>query len=560
MNTNTSSNSHFVLHIFLASLSGLLLGLASNQIYSVPLAPLAWISLVPLFFSLKAANTFKEFFFYSTLFSFVFLLLAGISFILASAFEGILSIIISAVIFSIPLLILYLLKKLFAFRKSLLFLPLLWPLTDWVLIEKIFAMPNLSISMNQAPLTSLIQYIDLTGFTGITFWLVTLNVTIYLQIEDWKILGGLPSKLEKLRAIRKSLAVLVLLFVIPFSYNFYVSKALPSSFTGAIKVSVVQSNYPDQEIFGDSTFHIGFSRLIDLTDSLISESKPDLIIWPESAVPLDLKKRADIHTYLFQKVLQWETPLLTGTTDTDTFIRKSSIPKLQKYLNTNYKIYNSAVMITPQLAWMALEEGLDIQQLKVYRKQNLMPFTEYVPLAESLPVLSNLMVDFGNSQHLSAGSGPTSLRFASRNQKIIDVSPLICWDILFSSSSSNISLQNTDFIAAISNESPFGDTFSTSAYEVENFTRLRSIENRRSVAKASTTGYSLFTDPFGKVYSKIPWYTTDIQTEFLTISNSETVFSKYPSAFPWFCIAASISIFVIQNKQRMIKPLNKKLL
>lgn len=550
----TNTNNLFI-NLLLSAIGGILLGLATNQVYGVPLSPLAWICLVPLFFSLKKSESAFQFFLHTFVFSVLFLSLVLTAFVIRSFSGGLLLISIGALFFSIPIWAVYLFKTKFGFRKSLFLLPLIWPLFDWFILERILAMPILSIYVNQAALPGLIQYIDITGYSGISFWLIALNIFIFCMLDDGIELR--KTNTGKLFAFGgKRFAILFSVFFLPpLLYNLYVKSTLPATFGDEIRVSVVQSNYPSLETSGDDFFNIGFSQLLSVTDSLIAAGATDLIVWPEGAVPLDFKAQEEVQNYLFAKVLEWETPLLTGTMDTESL---NQIPTLQQYLGRNYKMYNSAIMITPQLAWMALEENMDISRLRVYRKQNLMHFTEHVPLSETFPVLSNLIVDLGGDSHFSEGSGPTSLRFSTKNQSIIDVSPIICWDLLFTSSSSKSTASEVQFIAALTNESPLGDTFTTTAHEMESFTRLRSIESRRSIAKSSTTGYSFFTDPFGNVYGKLPWYSVGFSTENIVLTTHASFYSRFPQAFPILCLLGLILFFFSQNKNPKTEQKLKK--
>ncbi|MCC5927008.1 MAG: apolipoprotein N-acyltransferase [Bacteroidetes bacterium] len=527
MNTLKLHNSLFSL--LLSALGGILLGLATNQVWGVALSPLGWVCLVPLYFSLKNIDTARHFFVRTYLFSVIFLSLVLTAFILRSFTGGILLITIGALFFTIPFWVVHICTSKIGFRKSLFLLALIWPAFDWFILERFLAMPILSVYLNQAALPWLIQYIDITGYTGISFWLVALNAFIFIMLDDWLERRKTSSTTADVFFSKRLALLFSVFFLPPLLYNVYVKATLPRGFGDEIRVSVVQSGYPSYETAGDEQFEIGFLQLVAVTDSLVAAGATDLIVWPESGVPIDFMDSEDVQIYLFQKVLEWETPLLTGTLDSEVL---SEIPALQQYLGRDYKVYNSAIMLTPQLAWMALEENLDISRLRIYRKQNLMHFTEYVPLSETFPVLSNLSIDIGGVTNISGGSGPTILNFFTKNESTIRVSPIVCWDLLFTSSSSKSTASDAQFIAALTNESPLGDTFETTAHEMESFTRLRSIEARRSIAKSSTTGYSLFTDPFGNIYGKLDWYSVSATTQHVTLNTHSTFYSRFPNVFP----------------------------
>ena len=340
------------------------------------------------------------------------------------------------------------------------------------------------------------------------------------------------------------------MFIPPLLYGAYTEYFIKKLNDG-VTVSLIQSNLSPVTKYTDSVAVENVGVYIAMTDSLMSFKHPDLVVWPEGAIILPLKENKPLIDIIFRKVLEWNTPLLTGTVDLKTFSDSTQIPPLQKYLSRDYEIYNSAVLITPQLAWKYLKENLDITNLKVYRKQKLMPFTEYVPFSDKYPFLSKLTIDLGDGANFSSGVGPKSLLFASQGQKLIKVSPMICWDLLYPT---NTGGDESDFIAALTNESRLGNIVTTTAYEMEGYTRLRSIETRRSIAKCSTTGFSFFTDPFGRVYGKATGWSKQVITANIQLSQADTVFSTYPGYFAYACliVIVIISVFVFGKNPRLV--------
>jgi len=320
---------------------------------------------------------------------------------------------------------------------------------------------------------------------------------------------------------------------------------LPAKLHREIKVSLVQANNPSQAAGYDSTRTDAMIRYVSLTDSVLASAKPDLVVWPEGAVPFSIIYNKDVRQFIFESVVNWNTPLLTGSFDFKVFDDSTQVPPLQKYLQRDYEIYNAAALITPQLAWMTLKENLDINSLKIYRKQNLMPFTESVPFSEHFPVLSNLTLDLGDGANFSAGTGPETLLFSTHDERLVQVSPIICWDLLYPTPATDAAGAGASFIAALTNESRLGNVVTTTGYEMEGFTRLRSIETRRSIVKCSTTGYTLFCDPFGRVYNKVPWWQQQVATADVHLSSVTTLFTRYPGYFPAACLIAVVVVSII---------------
>ncbi len=176
---------------------------------------------------------------------------------------------------------------------------------------------------------------------------------------------------------------------------------------------------------------------------------------------------------MFVAVLDWNTPLLAGTVDMDVYEDVAKTPPLPRYLDRNYEICNSGVMVTPQLAWRSRQPGFSSLKIKTCRKKNLMAFTEAVPYAEKYPFLSRLPLDFGGGTNWSAGQSAGTMLFASSNGDRVRVGPIICWDLIYGSTTATSARNGVEFLAAVTNEGWWGK--SITAHEIESFTRLRSI-------------------------------------------------------------------------------------
>ena len=524
--------------LLLILLSGILMGLSYGIISNSNLEFLAWFGFVPLFILLKNASSFKQYFIYTYSMFLIFFFITIHSFFDAFFFGGTIILFIGSLHFCVPLLALYFFKKRIGWKNSLVILPFIWTVWEYSFIQSKFSVAILSIALTQAPYTWLIQYVDIVGSEAITFWLILLNVLITFAVDDWL---NNNYKSRKFFFI-KDCSIILLMFLIPLLYSVYVFNS--SKFIGGneITVSLIQPNIDPQKKWEDSDKAEALQKTINLTDSLMQNQKPDLIIWPEAAVPYVILREEKIRNQVFDAVKKWNTSLLTGTVDMKYYNHPGLTPPLPKYLNRNYELYNCALMITPQLAEIGRQPGFESLNIKTYKKRNLMPFTEYVPYSDKYPVLSSLALDFGGGANWSEGIGPKTLLFADKNETRVKVSPAICWDILYPGTILESANNGAEFLAFITNEGWFGKTIT--AHEIEGFTRLRSIETRRSIAKCGNTGYTFFTDIYGNVYGKINWWEESFSTEKIKLSSAQTIYMAHPGYFPIACLL-SVPIIVI---------------
>jgi len=470
--------------LFSSIVSGILIGLSMNSIYGIPLSPLAWGGMIQLLLSLRSINKFTHYLIASYVFCFVFIAFILFAFLFLFFIGGFLVIVVGAVHLSVPLLILYFYQQKLGWRKALPILAILWPAWEWFFLQSKISMALFPIHLTQAPMIWLIQFIDISGYNSISFWLVLLNVLIALNIDSWqndraiskkKKNNGELKKQKDIQLIKRFALIVIFMFVIPFIYGMYKLNTLYLNPAEKVKVSLIQANTQPYDIMNDSVKVEDVKKYVSMTDSLITLEKTDLIVWPETAVPFSIRHTEPIRDYLFNKVLEWNTPLLTGTYDYKVYNDSTTIPPLQQYLNRNYEVYNSAVLITPQLAYKYLAENLDISKLKIYRKKNLMPLTEYVPYSDKFPFLAHLTLDFGDGGNFSAGENNKSLLFAKQDGGIVEVSPIICWDLLYPASVTKAALNSNNFFAALSNENRLGNIVNSTSHELEGLSRLISI-------------------------------------------------------------------------------------
>ena len=536
-------------------LSGILLGLANNELFGLPMAPLAWVALVPVLLALRGAKVFAAYFLTGYVFSLVYLLIAMFSFLNAYFVGGAVLIAVGALQFSLPFVVSYFLQKRVGWKRSLFVLPLLWPVLERFVLESTLSMPLFAMYISQAPMLWLVQHIDIFGYSAISFWLVLLNVLIAVVVADPSaspsLVGrGACTRHDSGSPLWKRLVLIIaVMFLPPLAYSAFIHFTLEEKLGGEVTVSLIQSGNAPHTLESDSSRTKEVLNYAAITERTTAEEQTDLVIWPEGSVPVPLVRIRSVREQLMVNVLQWKTPLLTGCFDVKRYDSPSEIPPLQQHLKRDYEVYNSAVLLTPQLAWRHLREGLDISSLKVYHKQRLMPFTEYVPFAERFPALSKFTIDLGDGANFSAGTGPTSLLFGTRDERVVEVSPIICWDLFYPIPLAKTTAKGGNFIAALTNESRL-ESLPTIAYEVECFTRLRSIESRRSIAKCATTGRTFFTDPFGRVYGQVPWKHEAASTQKVRLSEVSTLYSRFPGWFPMVCLLGSVVlVFVPIRKQ-----------
>jgi apolipoprotein N-acyltransferase len=209
-----------------------------------------------------------------------------------------------------------------------------------------------------------------------------------------------------------------------------------------------------------------FDRLLDFT---AASPRPDLVIWPETAVPYMLEYEPELAPMI--AAAAQGVPVVTGIQRTD---------------GTRY--FNSLVVIGP-----------DAQVQARYDKHHLVPFGEYIPFGDTAHALfgiSAFAARQGNGY--AAGTGPSILDLGPQIGRVL---PLICYEAIFPQDVLNAP-GRADWILQITNDAWFGTL--TGPFQHLAQARLRAIEQGLPLVRVANTGVSAVVDAKGRVLSTIP--------------------------------------------------------
>lgn len=233
-------------------------------------------------------------------------------------------------------------------------------------------------------------------------------------------------------------------------------------------VRLVQPNAPQAEKWREENIYRFFSRLLDLT-ATPTDPAPDLILWPETAVPFLLEFPGEGLNMMADAMAPHgsEARLAFG---------------VQRAENGRY--FNSLALI-----------DTDAQVQAIYDKHHLVPFGEYIPLAEALlgPGYSGFAAR--QLQGYSAGPGPVVLDLGPLGQAL----PLICYEAIFPRHLRTKT--RPDWIMQITNDAWFGEL--TGPYQHLAQARLRAVEQGLPLLRVANTGVSAVIDARGGIVQSL---------------------------------------------------------
>jgi apolipoprotein N-acyltransferase len=233
-------------------------------------------------------------------------------------------------------------------------------------------------------------------------------------------------------------------------------------------VRLIQPNAPQAEKWlGDNPRRF-FFRQVDQT-ATPADTPPDLVIWPETAVPFLLENPGEGLQIMADALATHGTgaKLAFGV----------QREEAGRYFNT------LAVLDT------------DAQVRAIYDKHHLVPFGEYIPFAELLTGtriggLAGQMLD-----GYSPGPGPALLDMGALGQ----VLPLICYEAIFPRHARHT--PRPDWLLQITNDGWFGDL--TGPYQHLAQARLRAVETGLPLIRVANTGVSAVIDARGGVVAQL---------------------------------------------------------
>ena len=236
---------------------------------------------------------------------------------------------------------------------------------------------------------------------------------------------------------------------------------------------IVQADVSQQDKWSAEAYQQILDRYLALT-SQPAARKPDVVIWPESALP-DLANNilAGPDAVQIAAALSEGQTLLAG------------LSRAERQPDGKVVYFNSLIELNSMGA-----RGMQIGQM--YDKYRLVPFGEYMPMGDLMGQLGvRRLVQM--PEDLSAGPKPRPLTLS----RLPRVQPLICYEGLFPGFTDGSVAGRPEWIVNVSNDAWFGQT--SGPIQHLNMASYRAIETGLPLARATPTGISAMIDPLGRI-------------------------------------------------------------
>lgn len=365
----------------------------------------------------------------------------------------------------------------------------------------------------------LIQIADFTGVYGVSFLIVLINCVL---ASAWISFKNRQRKKLFIPVIYTVILVAAACFYSHKKINTIDLQIQTAEKTG---ISIVQGNIKQDIKWSDSFKTKTIQKYVRLSRTSFPE-KPDLVIWPETALPFYYGSDKFLSDQVDQCVRSMQTNFLIGSPAFE------PDPEKIKFFNRAYMLNRFAIVTG------------------TYDKQHLVPFGEYVPFGDYLTFLGKLTAQAGNFSRGSKTQPP--LEFKNGTMKTAHkTGVLICFEILFPSIASRFVKNGADILTTITNDAWFGRT--SAAKQHFSIAVLRAVESRRSVVRAANTGISGFIDPSGKILETGPLFKDLTMTRKVAALKHISFYTRYGDIFAICSIVAICLIFMLQQIKKIFR-------
>lgn len=531
------------INLLLAALTGILLGAAFPPI---PTGVTAFVGFMPFLLLLgrmdSAARTFRM--------SYVaFLVLNVVTVYWISGWwgrdpwlkaAGVAVNLVHPLLFTIPSLMLYLVRKRLGWNTMLLVFPFLWATWEWLAHLPELSFPWLVVGNTQTYDIAKIQFIAWTGVFGASWWIAAVNSLLVFTAECVR--SGTWS-LRSRPAIGMYLAALLLL-MLPHVWG--VMQMQNSNGAPTLRVGIAQPDIDPYEKWSAASVPLSkVDDLMRLYDTVASVGRADLVLLPETAFPFLIRQPSYREELLavHRHVDSLGVPLLSGFADL-TWYDPGTGPATAKRIpesDLRYDTFNAAMLVLP----MKTDQ-------QVYRKSRLTPLSERIPYLDALPFLQTALSWGVGISSWGLGNDTTvfTLDEARRSARIW---PMICYETLYPSFVAGFTERGADMLAVITNDGWFGN--SSGPYQLQQYTVLRAIENRRAIARCANNGVSCFIDPWGRITGETRFGTRTWTVAEVPLHREASFYVRHGDWFAQGCAIVALLVLLAAMLRRSRPPL-----
>ena len=404
-------------------------------------------------------------------------------------------------------------------------------LVFWISFEKFhlgwdFSWPWLNLGNGFSGTHKWIQWYEYTGVFGGTLWVWIVNIGIFKVISNYL-------KNQNKKVLLKGLLFNVAIIVLGIYGSLYLYNKEDLKTQDFVNVVVLQPNIdPYTEKYKISNIETA-KNLIAMANSAI-DSTTDFIIAPETTFSKFILRtnyrRTDAYKMLQAYSNKKDVNIIAGysfyTIYTSFKQPTTTANRVTNSKNKWYDMYNSASYISPN------------NSPQIYYKSKLVVGIELFPYKNILqPIFGESLINLGGAV-TSLGTQKERDIFTSDN---FSAAPIICYESIYGNFVNDYVRNGANFLAVITNDGWWDNSQGHKQHLM--LSKLRAIENRRSLARSANTGVSAIINTKGDIVKRLDYGTKGIIKAKLSLNNKFTFYNRYGDYIAR--LSQFISVFLI---------------
>ena len=423
----------------------------------------------------------------------------------------------------------------------LLLIPAAWVALEFLRSRVLSGFGWNLLGYSQASWLPIIQIAEAAGVWGVSWLIVMVNVVLAEMLHN-----ATSDKLQATSRDRRLGMPIIPLTIAGCAVSLIVGYGTwrlsrhPEGRT--VRVAVVQGNIPQERKWDETSQEWILQRYERLTHEAAT-AQPDLIVWPETAVPGLIGWDRAVTRRVQQLAQAVQIPLLVGA---------PSVAPAQ-VSSQDVRLFNSALLVDRQ--------GVVAGR---YDKVHLVPFGEFIPGESFAPWLRAVLPPIGDfvpgrdaTVFLLEGQGKSAIPSPLAPRPSPPFGALICFEDIFPQLARRLVQGGAQMLVVITNDAWFGNT--AAAYQHAQASIFRAVELRVPVVRAANTGWSGCITETGRRIASVhdahgeELFVEGVAVCEMSIPDAPTPYDRWGDWVAWLCLGACLggAVFAIINGWRV---------
>ena len=433
-------------------------------------------------------------------------------------------------------------KRRLPLRTAYIFLVTLWISFEKFHLQWDFSWPWLNLGNVFSEDIQWIQWYEYTGIFGGSLWILIINIGIFEVLKNY------PPNFKNSRWIVKlSPWLIAIALPIVISLIIYPSEKNTEART---EVLLLQPNIDPYEEKYERDNRYFFNLMIEMVSEQITK-KTRYIFTPEtyfaSGLGEPLNDFDNSQLYRGLDSLLKRNPniqLVSGIQSFNIYQSKKKPSTTANEMKKGFWVdfYNSALKMQSN------------SKHEFYHKSKLVVGVENMPYKNFFkPILGEFLLDLGGT--ISSRVTQKERSVFKHNTEDLKVGPIICYESIYGSFVTEYVRKGADFLAIITNDAWWGNT--AGHRQLLSYSRIRAIENRRSIVRSANTGISAIINTKGELINQLPFNQKGLIRGYFSPAKEITFYTQYGDYIARWSNLIMILFFLIALSGR-IKPNNLK--